>query len=324
MKTRKLGRTGPTVSALSLGAMGLSDAYGKADEAESLRVLQAAVDAGITMVDTGDFYGTGHNEMLVGQALQGRRDKVTLAVKFGAQRDPSGAIIGYDASPRAVKAALAYSLKRLRTDYIDIYMPARVDPAVPIEDTVGAIADCVKAGWVRHLGLSEASAATVRKVAAIHPVAALQIEYSVIERAPAEAVLPTLRELGVGMTCYGVLSRGLLKENVAVRPGDLRSHMPRFSGENLDANRRIVAALAEIAADKGVDVPQLCIAWALHRGDDIVPLIGARTQAQLASALKALDVTLTAEDQARIAAAVPEGAVAGTRYPAPAMAQLNG
>ena len=324
MKTRKLGRTGPTVSALSLGAMGLSDAYGKADEAESLAVLQAAFDGGISMVDTGDFYATGHNEMLVGQALQGRRDKVTLAVKFGAQRDPSGAIIGYDASPKAVKAALAYSLKRLRTDYVDIYMPARVDPAVPIEDTVGAIADCVKAGWVRHLGLSEASATTVRKAAAIHPVAALQIEYSVIERGPAEAVLPTLRDLGVGMTCYGVLSRGLLKETVAVRAGDLRSHMPRFSGENLDANRRIVSTLAQIAADKGVDVSQLCIAWALHRGDDVVPLIGARTRAQLASALKAAEVSLTAEDLARIDAAVPEGAVAGTRYPAAAMGQLNG
>jgi aryl-alcohol dehydrogenase-like predicted oxidoreductase len=325
MKMRRLGRTGPEVSALSLGAMALSDAYGKTDEAEALAVLHAAFDAGITMVDTGDFYGTGHNEMLVGEALKGRRDKVTVAVKFGAQRDPTGAFIGYDASPRAVKVGLAYTLKRLRTDYVDIYMPARVDSAVPIEDTVGAIADCVKAGWVRHIGLSEAAPQTVRRAIAVHPIAALQIEYSVVERGPAEAVLPTLRELGVGMTAYGVLSRGLLKPDAAVAgPGDLRSHMPRFSGGNLDANRRLVAGLAEIARDKGITVPQLCIAWALSRGDDIVPLAGARTRAQLADALGALEVSITAEDGARIDAAAPPGAVAGTRYPAPAMSLLNG
>ena len=325
MKMRRLGRTGPEVSALSLGAMALSDAYGKTDEAEALAVLHAAFDAGITMVDTGDFYGTGHNEMLVGTALQGRRDKVTVAVKFGAQRDPTGAIIGYDASPKAVKVGLAYTLKRLRTDYVDIYMPARVDPAVPIEDTVGAIADCVKAGWVRYIGLSEAAPATVRRAVAVHPIAALQIEYSVVERGPAEAVLPTLRELGVGMTAYGVLSRGLLKPDAAVGgPGDLRAHMPRFAGDNLEANRKLVVGLAEIARDKGITVPQFCIAWALSRGDDIVPLAGARNRAQLADALGALEVVITPEDAARIDAAAPAGAIAGTRYPAPAMGQLNG
>ena len=324
MRMRRLGKDGPEVSALSLGAMGMSNVYGAADEAEGLRTLYAAFDAGITMVDTGDFYGSGHNEMLVGRAIADRRDKVVVAVKTGPQRDPAGAFIGFDASPKNVKVSLAYTLRRLRTDYIDLYMPARVDPNVPIEETVGAMAECVQAGWVRRIGLSEAAPETVRRAAAVHPIAALQIEYSVWEREAAEAALPTLRELGLALTAYGVLSRGLIQDRFARPTGaDGRVHMPRFQDGAFQQNRALVEALAAVARDKGCSTAQMAIAWVLSRGDDVIPLVGARTEVQLKDALGALDVILSAEDLARIDAAVPAGAVAGERYPAFAMNQLG-
>jgi aryl-alcohol dehydrogenase-like predicted oxidoreductase len=327
MQTRRLGRDGPEVSALGLGCMGMSHLYGPADDAESVATIRAALDAGITYLDTGDFYGMGHNEMVVGRALQGRRAKAFVAVKFGAMRDPAGAFIGYDGRPIAVKNFLAYTLKRLGTDYVDLYMPARVDPAVPIEDTVGAIADLVKAGHVRHLGLSEASAPTVARAAAVHPVAALQIEYALTSRGIEAEILPALRARGVSVTAYGVLSRGLLsgriKDAAALGPGDVRRHYPRFAQDNLAANLRLVAALEAVAHDLGATPTQLAFAWVLSRGPDIVPLIGARRRDQLTEALAAVDLRLSAADLARIEAAVPAEAVAGTRYAPAAMAQLD-
>jgi len=327
MQKRRLGRNGPEVSALGLGCMGMSHLYGPADDAESVATIHAAMDAGITYLDTGDFYGMGHNETVVRRAVEGRRDKAFIAVKFGALRDPSGAFIGYDARPIAVKNFLAYTLKRLGVDHIDLYMPARVDPAVPIEDTVGAIADMIKAGYVRHLGLSEASAATVRRAHAVHPVAALQIEYGLASRGVEAEILPALRELGVSVTAYGVLSRGLLsgriKDASALPKGDIRHHFPRFAKDNLAANLRLVAALEAVARDLGATPTQLAFAWALSRGEDIVPLVGARRRDQLAEALGALELKLSAEHLRRIDAAVPADAVAGARYAPPAMAQLD-
>jgi aryl-alcohol dehydrogenase-like predicted oxidoreductase len=325
MKMRKLGRSGAEVSALGLGCMGMSALYGPADEKESLATLHAAMDAGINLLDTGDFYGMGHNETLVRQAIQGRRDRAFVCVKFGAQRSPDGRFVGVDCRPASVKNFLAYTLQRLGTDYVDLYQPARVDRSVPMEDTVGAIAEMVKAGYVRHIGLSEASAETVRRAAGVHPVAALQIEYSIITRDIEASVLPELRKLGVGVTAYGVLSRGLLAgKTSAFAKGDFRAHLPRFEGENLQTNLKIIAALKEIAADRGITVSQLCIAWALSRGEDIIPLIGARTRTQLKDALGAVDISLTAEELSRIEKAAPPNSVAGTRYGADQMAMLNG
>jgi aryl-alcohol dehydrogenase-like predicted oxidoreductase len=327
MQQRRLGRNGPEVSALGLGCMGMSHLYGPADDAESVATIQAALDAGISYLDTGDFYGMGHNEMVVRRAVAGKRDQAFIAVKFGAMRDPSGAFIGYDARPIAVKNFLAYTLKRLGTDYVDLYQPARVDPAVPIEDTVGAIADLVKAGHVRHLGLSEASAATVKRAHAVHPVAALQIEYALTSRGIEATILPALRELGVSVTAYGVLSRGLLsgriRDAATLTAGDIRRHYPRFAKDNLAANLRLVAALEAAARDLGATPTQLAFAWVLSRGDDIVPLIGARRRDQLDEALAALDLRLTRDDLRRIEAAVPADAVAGGRYAPAAMAQLD-
>jgi aryl-alcohol dehydrogenase-like predicted oxidoreductase len=314
------------VAALGLGCMGMSDFYGAADEAESVATIHAALDAGITLLDTGDFYGMGHNELLIHEALRGvARDRVVLSVKFGALRAPDGAFLGFDGRPAAVKTALAYTLRRLRTDYVDVYRPARLDPAVPIEDTVGAIAELVQAGHVRHLGLSEVSADTVRRAHAVLPVVDLQIEYSIISRGVEREILPTLRELGIGVTAYGVLSRGLLSERAAAASaaGGFRTHLPRFQGENLRHNLGLVEALRLVAADKGITVPQLAIAWALARGDDIVPLVGARRRDRLTEALGALDVALTPDDLARIEAAVPPGAAAGDRYSADQMAMLD-
>lgn len=327
MQKRRLGRNGPEVSALGLGCMGMSHLYGAADDAESVATIQAALDAGISYIDTGDFYGMGHNETVVRRALEGRRDKAFIAVKFGAMRDPSGAFIGYDARPVAAKNFLSYTLKRLGTDHVDLYMPARVDPTVPIEDTVGAVADMVKAGYVRHLGLSEAGAATVRRAHAVHPVAALQIEYALASRGVEAEILPALRALGVSMTAYGVLSRGLLSGSVtdtaALAPHDIRRHYPRFSGDNLAANLRLVAALEAAARELGATKTQLAFAWVLARGDDIVPLVGARRRDQLAEALGALELRLGAADLARLEAAVPAEAVMGGRYAPAAMAQLD-
>ena len=327
MEKRKLGSTGPIASAIGLGCMGMSDFYGPADRGESIATIHAALDAGITLLDTGDFYGMGHNEMLIREALTGRsRDGVQISVKFGALRDPDGGWLGIDARPAAVKNFLAYSLQRLGLDHIDIYRPARLDPQVPIEDTVGAIAEMVKAGHVRYIGLSEVGAATLRRAASVHPICDLQIEYSLISRGIEEAILPAARALGVGITAYGVLSRGLIGghwRKDAAAPGDFRQHSPRFQGANADTNLALVEALRQVAAAKGVSVAQAAIAWVAARGDDIVPLVGARRRDRLAEALGALDVTLGPADIAAIEHAVPKGAAAGARYPEAAMAALD-
>ena len=327
MRLRRLGTHGPAVSALGLGCMGMSGMYGPADRRESLATIHAALDAGVTLLDTGDFYGMGHNEMLIGEALKSvPRDRAIVSVKFGALRDPRGGWSGFDGRPAAVRNFLAYSLQRLDLDYIDIYRPARLDPQVPIEDTVGAIADMVKAGHVRHIGLSEVGAATLRRAAAVHPICDLQIEYSLISRGIEAAILPAARDLGVAITAYGVLSRGLLsghwRRDVAA-PDDFRRHSPRFQGANLDANLALVDALRAVAAGRGVSVAQAAIAWVAGRGDDIVPVIGARRREQLGEALGALEVTLSPADVAAIEGAVPRDAAAGARYPAPAMAALD-
>jgi aryl-alcohol dehydrogenase-like predicted oxidoreductase len=327
MKQLRLGHTGPSVSALGLGCMGMSGMYGPADREESLATLQAAVDAGITLLDTGDFYGMGHNELLIGEALKSiNRERVVLSVKFGALRDPAGGWLGIDTRPKALKNFLAYSLRRLGVDYIDIYRPARLDPQVPIEDTVGAIADLIKAGFVRHIGLSEVGADTLRRAAAVHPICDLQIEYSLISRGIEARTLPAARELGIGISAYGVLSRGLIsghwsKQHFA--PGDFRAHSPRFQGTNVEVNLALVEALRKVAAAKNVSVAQLAIAWVAQRGEDIIPLIGARRRDRLAEALQSSQVTLSAGDLTAIEIAVPKDAAAGTRYPDAAMADLD-
>ena len=324
MKTRRLGAKGPDVSAIGLGCMGMSEVYGAADEGEAIATIHAALDAGVTLIDTGDFYAMGANEMLVGRALKGRRDKAFVQVKFGAQRDPSGAWIGYDARPSAVKTALAYTLKRLGTDHIDLYQPARRDPNVPLEDTIGAVADMVQAGYVRHLGLSEVAPETILAADQIHHVTALQYEYSVIERGAETRQLPALRQIGAGMTAYGVLSRGLLTSSVKPgRTGDMRGHMPRFQPDNLAKNQPLVDAFAAVAQDKGCTPVQLAVAWVLSRDPHVIPLMGSRTRVQLTDALGALEVELTAEDHGRIDAAIPEGSIAGARYAAAQMQQVD-
>lgn len=327
MNKRNLGQGGPAVSALGLGCMGMSDFYGPADRGESIATVHAALDAGITLLDTGDFYGMGHNELLLREALQGRRrEDVAIAVKFGAQRTPKGEFLGFDARPAAVKTALAYTLQRLGTDYVDLYQPARLDPNVPIEETVGAIAELVQAGYVRQIGLSEIGAETLRRAHKTHPIAALQIEYALVSRSIEAEILPAARELGVAITAYGVLSRGLLSgswSREGAAPGDFRSHLPRFSGENLERNLALVDALGQIAAHHGASVAQVAIAWVLSRGDDIIPLIGARRRERLAEALGALELDLSDEDLAQIERAVPADAVAGDRYDPSQMALLD-
>lgn len=311
---RQLGTTGPAVFPLALGCMGMSGMYGPADEQESIATIHAALDRGITLLDTGDFYGMGHNEMLIGRAIRDRRDGIVLSVKFGALRSPDGGWIGFDARPAAVKNFLAYTLKRLGVDYIDVYRPARLDPAVPIEETIGAIADLVKAGYVRHVGLSEVGPETIRRAHGVHPIADLQIEYSLISRKPEEKIFPLLAELGIAVTAYGVLSRGLLSGSRPAAKTDFRAYLPRFSGENREQNQRIVEKLQALAADKGVTASQLAIAWVLAKDPRIVPVIGARTRAQLEESLDAIDVQLSADDLAAIEAAVPVADVAGQRY----------
>jgi aryl-alcohol dehydrogenase-like predicted oxidoreductase len=325
IETTTLGRGGPAVSRAGLGLMGMSGIYGQADDQESLATIHAAVDAGITLLDTGDFYGMGHNELLLRDALREiPRESVFIQVKFGGQRDPSGAFIGHDASPNAVKNSLAYTLTRLGTDYVDLYQPARLDPRVPIEETVGAVAEMIKAGYVRYLGLSEMGADTIRRAHAVHPVAALQIEYSLMSRGIEARILPTVRELGISVTAYGILSRGLLSSGTArLAPGDPRARFPRFSDENHARNLELLAALEAIADAHGVTAAQLAIAWVASRGDDIVPLIGTKRRDRLAEALKALDLTLSTDDLAAVEAAVPVGAVAGDRYEAAQVAALD-
>jgi aryl-alcohol dehydrogenase-like predicted oxidoreductase len=328
MQTRTLGRTGPTVSTLGLGAMGMSGAYGETDRAESIATVHAALDAGVTLIDTGDFYAHGRNELLLAEALRRRdRDSYRLSVKFGMLRGPDNQFGGMDGRPAALKNFLAYSLARLGTDHIDIYRPGRLDPAVPIEDTVGAIKEMIDAGFVRHLGLSEVGAETIRRAHAVHPVADLQIEYSLLSRAVEAEVLPTLRELGIGMTAYGVLSRGLISGHWSAGhvagPGDLRGFSPRFAGENVEHNLTLVDALRRVAEAKGCTVAQLAIAWVAAQGDDIVALVGARTRIRLTEALPAMDLTLTGDELAEIEKAVPAGAARGDRYPAAFMPTLG-
>jgi aryl-alcohol dehydrogenase-like predicted oxidoreductase len=327
MKRLKLGITGPEVSAIGLGAMGMSDMYGPANRGESIATIHAALDAGINLLDTGDFYGMGHNEMLIAEALQGRaRSDVVISVKFGALREPGGNWIGYDARPAAVKTFLNYSLKRLGTDYIDIYRPSRLDPAVPIEDTVGAIAEMVTAGYVRHIGLSEVGADTIRRAHATHKISDLQIEYSLISRGIESEILSACRELGIGTTAYGVLSRGLISGHWSkARVGErgFRGTAPRFQGANLDANLALVEKLRVIADQMGASVAQIAIAWVAAQGDDIIPLVGARRRDRLAEALGALDVKLSPEDLAALDRAVPADAAAGDRYPASALAFMD-
>jgi aryl-alcohol dehydrogenase-like predicted oxidoreductase len=327
MKSKKMGKTGPLVSRVGLGCMGMSGMYGQSDRKESIATIHAALESGVVLLDTGDFYGMGHNELLIQEALQGRnRDNVCISVKFGALRTPAGPFSGYDCRPEAVKNFLAYTLNRLGTDYIDIYRPARVDPLVPIEETVGAIAEMVQAGYVRHIGLSEVAADTLRRANTVHPITDVQIEYSIMSRGIEAEILPTARELGVSITAYGVLSRGLLAGNWSkdnAQKGDIRSGIPRFQGENLDKNMQLIDALRTIAEDKGVTVAQLSIAWVLSRGDDIIPLIGARRLDQFNEALGALNISLGEEDLELIKRAVPPNAVAGERYPVAQMAHLD-
>jgi len=326
MQTRQLGAAGPRVSEIGLGCMGMSGMYGPADRAESIATIHAALDAGIDLLDTGDFYGMGHNEMLIGEALRAAgRDGTLLSVKFGAMRDPAGGWVGYDARPAAVKNFLAYSLQRLGVDHVDIYRPARLDTTVPIEDTVGAIAEMVEKGMVRYIGLSEVGSETLRRAAAVHPIADLQIEYSLISRGIEDGILDTCRELGIGITAYGVLSRGLISGHWQrpAGPSDFRAHSPRFQEGNVERNLALVGELQAIAERKGCTVAQLAIAWVAARGGDIVPVIGARRRDRLAEALGALDVRLTDDDLAEIERAVPKDAAAGDRYAAPQMAQLD-
>ncbi|MFF7854137.1 aldo/keto reductase [Streptomyces sp. NPDC007904] len=331
MDIRRLGTTGPQVSALGLGCMGMSALYGDADRAEGIATIHAALEAGVTLLDTGDFYAMGHNEMLIGEALRtapaARREQALLSVKFGALRDPDGNWGGVDGRPAAVKNFAAYSLQRLGADHIDVYRIARADPDVPIEETVGAIAELVDKGHVRHIGLSEVGADTIRRAAATAPITDVQIEYSLISRAVEEQILPTTRELGIGITAYGVLSRGLISGHFTadrqLAANDFRAHSPRFQGDNLQHNLTLVEALREVAEHKGVSVAQTAIAWVLSRGEDIVPLVGARTRERLTESLGALDVVLDEADLAAIERAVPAGAAAGDRYPAPQMAHLG-
>jgi aryl-alcohol dehydrogenase-like predicted oxidoreductase len=330
MNTTQLGKHGPQVSVMGLGTMGMSDMYGPSDRAESIATIHAALDQGVTLLDTGDFYGMGHNEMLVGEALKGRRrDQVQISVKFGALRGPDRQWLGYDARPAAVRNFLAYTLNRLGVDYIDIYRPSRLDPNVPVEDTIGAIADLIKQGYVRYAGLSEVSAQTIRRAQAVHPIADLQIEYSLISRGIEKDILPTCRELGIGITAYGVLSRGLIsghwtkdRDNV-----DFRARSPRFQGANLDANLALVEKLRAIAQRIGVSTAQVAIAWvyaqAGARNTSIVPIIGARRRDRLTESLGALKVSLSADDLAEIERAIPPDAAAGARYAEAQLAHMD-
>ncbi len=326
LQTTTLGRGGPVVSRAGLGLMAMSGIYGPADDAESIATIHAAVDAGITLLDTGDFYGMGHNELLLRDALRRGipRESVFIQVKFGGQRDPSGAFVGHDTSPAMVKNSLAYTLTRLGTEYVDLYQPARLDPRVPIEETVGAIADMIKAGYVRYLGLSEMGAETIRRAHAVHPVSALQIEYALMSRGIEAKILPAVRELGISVTAYGILSRGLLSSGTArLADGDPRTRFPRFRDENHARNLELLAQLETIAEGRGVTAAQLAIAWVASRGDDIIPLIGTKRRGRLAEALAALDLPLSQDELAVIEAAVPPSAVAGERYEPAQVAALD-
>ena len=334
MITRTLGADSAAVrtGALGLGLMSMSGVYGPAEEPESRATIEQAVAAGMVFLDTGDFYGMGHNELLLGRALKELsipRESVQISVKFGAQRGPDGAWLGYSTGPAAAKTALAYTLNRLGVEYIDVYRPARLDPQVPIEETVGAISELIQAGYVRQVGLSEVGAETIRRAHAVHPITDLQIEYSLISRGIESAILPTTRELGIGITAYGVLARGLIsghwtaQRSTAPGAGDTRGFAPRFQGEHLDRNLALVEELRSVAEAKGVSVAQIAIAWVLAQGEDIVPLIGARSRDRLTEALGSLAVELTAADLEQIEKAVPKDGASGNRYPDAQMRTLD-
>jgi aryl-alcohol dehydrogenase-like predicted oxidoreductase len=316
----QLGSTGPSVFPIALGCMGMSGAYGPSDEKEGIATIRVAIERGVTLLDTGDFYGNGHNELLVRRAIEGQRDKVQLSVKFGALRGPDGAMVGIDTRPAAVKNFAAYSLQRLGVEVIDVYRPARLDPSVPIEDTIGAIADLVKAGYVRHIGLSEVGVETIRLAAKVHPIVDLQIEYALITRGPEDALFPTLAELGMSATLYGVLSRGLLTGSKVT---GARVHYPRFSAEAGERNAAAVARFHAFAAERGMTPAQLSVAWVLAKQPAFVPVVGARTRTQLHDVIGALDKPLSPADVAAAEATLPQDAIAGTRYPAPVMKQLD-
>ncbi len=330
--TRRLGVAGPEVFALGLGCMGMSGMYGPSDETESVRTIHEAVRtaeaAGAKLlIDTGDFYGMGHNELLIGRALkemgEGARDKVVLSVKFGAQRTPSGAWSGFDGRPSAVKDRLAYSLVRLGVPFVDVYRPARLDDKVPIEDTVGAVADMVKQGFAKYVGLSEVGVETARKAQAVMPICDVQLEYGLATRGMEAKVLPGLKELGIGVTAYGVLSRGLLSGSMPAEKGDFRRFLPRYTGANLAANQTLIEALRAVAGQRGVSAVSMAIAWAMGRGEEIVPVLGARKVAQWKEAEAALEIRLTAEETRQLEEAVPAEKVQGTRYDKQAMTHLD-
>jgi len=326
MATQRLGNSDLQVGRIGLGCMGMSEFYGAGDEAESIATIHRALDLGINFLDTADMYGPFTNERLVGKAIAGRRDQVILATKFANVRGENGEFLGVRGDPEYVRQACDASLQRLRVEHIDLYYQHRVDPNVPIEDTVGAIADLVKAGYVRHVGLSEVGAQTLRRAARVHPIADLQIEYSLISRGIEDEILPVARELGIGITAYGVLSRGLISGHWSAdraQPGDFRTYSPRFQAGNVERNLALVERLREVAARLDASVAQVAIAWVLGRGDDVVPLVGARTRARLAESLAALQLRLSAADLTAIESAVPRGAAAGERYAAPQMAQLD-
>jgi aryl-alcohol dehydrogenase-like predicted oxidoreductase len=320
---RKLGAHGPAVFPLGLGCMGMSGLYGPADESESLATIHAALERGVTLLDTGDYYGMGQNELLIARALRGKRDKAIVSVKFGVMRAPDGTWLGPDARPAAVKNFLAHTLTRLGLDHVDIYRPGRLDPAVPIEDTIGAIAEMVKAGYVRHIGLSEVGVDTVRRAHRVHPICDLQIEYSLVSRGPEARIFPALAKLNIGVTAYGVLSRGLLSGSVPAPKGDLRAGLPRFSAENLARNQKLVATLRELAAAKRISPAQLAIAWVLSKHEHIVPLLGPRTRAQLGDSLAAVEMLLTPNEIASVEDAMPPSSVAGLRYDERQMRSLD-
>ena len=311
---RQLGVNGPRVFPIALGCMGMGGMYGPVDDAESIATINAAVDQGVTLLDTGDFYGAGRSELIIGRALRDRPGRAILSVKFGALRTPDGTWGGVDTRPAAVQNFLTYSLTRLGVDYIDIYRPSRLDPAVPIEDTVGAIRDLIKAGYVRAAGLSEVGPQTIERAHAVQPIADLQIEYSLISRKPEDVIFPRLAALGIGVTAYGVLSRGLLSGSTPAARNDFRSRLPRFSGDNRVRNQALIDALRALAAERGITPSQLAIAWVLAKSERIVAVIGARTRTQLAESLAATRVHLTPDDVLQIETALSAHTVAGTRY----------
>jgi len=327
MKLRRLGITGPNVSSLGLGCMGMSEFYGPRDDAESLATLDAALDAGLSFLDTADMYGPYINEELVGRAIKGRRGQVVLATKFGIVRGPKATDRSANGRPEYVKSSCEGSLKRLGVDSIDLYYQHRVDPNTPIEETVGAMAELVKAGKIRHLGLSEASPRTLRRAAATHPIAALQTEYSIFSRDVEDEVLPTCRELGIGFVPYSPLGRGFLSGKIKrfedLAPDDFRRYSPRFQGGNFAKNLALVKRLEEIAAEKGVTASQLALAWLLAQGEDIVPIFGTKRREFLAENLVAAELALTPAELSRIDEVAPRGAASGERYPEPGRALLD-